>query len=162
MSDDDPLAALPARLRTLREHLGHDVRTFAKLVNLSPRTIRAHEAGTAGKIRTGTMMAICETTGCSIDWLITGSLGCDEPRDDSTPKFRGGRPVTKRAAEWIQQADRAGLDPSAVLDGETRWLLCNMLDVDHDLRPMPADGELGTEVVDALIARGRFGVAPTA
>ena len=85
----DELAALPARLRTLREHLGYDVPTFAGLVSLSPRTIRAHEAGTAGKIRTGTMMAISDATGVSIDWLMLGRVGCEGPRDDSTPKSRG-------------------------------------------------------------------------
>lgn len=74
-TDDNPLAALPARLRALREHFGQDVRTFAAFVGLSHKTSRAHEAGTAGKIRTGTMMAISGATGCSIDWLCSAVSG---------------------------------------------------------------------------------------
>ena len=88
---NDDTAAFPARLRMLREHLGHDDPTFARLVNLSPRTIAKHESGAGPKVRTRTVLAICDATGVSTDWLMTGRLRCDLERVDKVPAFRGQR-----------------------------------------------------------------------
>jgi DNA-binding XRE family transcriptional regulator len=89
---NEDTAAFPTRLRVLREHLGHDVPTFARLVNLSPRTLAKHESGTGQTAKTGTVLAICDATGCSTDWLLTGRRRHDLPRDDTKPMFR--RPPT--------------------------------------------------------------------
>lgn len=40
------------------------------------------------KVNTGTLLAICDATNASMDWLMTGRRNTHLPRDDTKPMFR--------------------------------------------------------------------------
>ena len=87
-------AAAAARLAVLRLYLGHDPKSFAAMLDMTPRAYSAYERGkrsqSAAWIRVA--LAASEKTGVTLDWLFSGEWphpGSGN-RNDHRPVFRYG------------------------------------------------------------------------
>lgn len=67
------VTSVSERVRYLRTHTGLSQRGFAGAADLPQQTIAVLELGPRENMEVLTARKICETYGCSLDWLVTGT-----------------------------------------------------------------------------------------
>jgi transcriptional regulator with XRE-family HTH domain len=68
------LAAVGARLRMLRSVLGHSQAEWARVLRIKPQILNKWEQG-ARQPNVETLILICNSTGCTLDFIFRGTGG---------------------------------------------------------------------------------------
>jgi len=72
----ETLLAVGARMRMLRAVLGHTQAEWAHVLNIKPQILNKWEQG-ARQPNMETLMLICGSTGCTLDFIFRGRIGED-------------------------------------------------------------------------------------
>jgi len=70
------LKAVGIRLRMLREVLGHSQADWARALKIKPQILNKWEQGTR-QPNIETLVVICGSTGCTLDFIFRGKIGLD-------------------------------------------------------------------------------------
>ncbi len=93
---DDAFAATPHRIQRLRRHLGLSESEMAAGLGLTVRAYLNLEARHRQRGMTPVLIGLAETTGVSIDWVLTGKAGPLRhmgTRNDLRPLGARGQPI---------------------------------------------------------------------
>lgn len=83
------LKAVGIRLRMLRDVLGHPQAAWARALHVKPQILNKWEQGTR-QPNIETLIVICASTGCTLDFIFRGVIGSDmrqELRESLTASF---------------------------------------------------------------------------
>jgi len=72
----ETLSAVGARLRMLRAVLGHTQADWARVLRIKPQILNKWEQGVR-QPNIETLMLICGSTGCTLDFIFRGRVGAD-------------------------------------------------------------------------------------
>jgi transcriptional regulator with XRE-family HTH domain len=72
----ETLVAVGSRLRMLREVLGHTQADWARALLIKPQMLNKWEQGSR-QPNVETLILICASTGCTLDFVFRGRLGAD-------------------------------------------------------------------------------------
>lgn len=72
----ETLQAVGIRLRMLREVLGHSQADWARALRIKPQILNKWEQGTR-QPNIETLIVICGSTGCTLDFIFRGKIGAD-------------------------------------------------------------------------------------
>jgi len=70
------LTAVGARLRMLRNVIGHSQAEWARVLRIEPQILNKWERGTR-QPNVDTLVLICNSTGCTLDFIFRGRVGAD-------------------------------------------------------------------------------------
>jgi transcriptional regulator with XRE-family HTH domain len=70
------LTAVGARLRMLRNVIGHSQAEWARVLRIEPQILNKWERGTR-QPNVETLILICGSTGCTLDFIFRGRVGAD-------------------------------------------------------------------------------------